>query len=291
MRLYFSLLAAAGILCAQPSVFTYQRTATGPMGIERMMGGSIKGAPYSADVITETVQVLTDGNRIVERHTGFVARDSQGRTRNDTQIPVIGAEAQGIKLIMIHDPVAQVTYTLESKSKTARKMSTSADSLDEMKRVKVLTQVNVEYEIKRGAEATSANAEAELKRAHEKEAQAAGIHVRTAQKSSARAKTESLGTQVIEGVVAEGTRTTETIAAGEIGNERDIQVVNEVWEAQDLKAVVLSKRTDPRMGEMTYKLANIQRAEPAPSTFEVPADYKVVDGPEKGTFFFKSTKD
>jgi hypothetical protein len=88
-------------------------------------------------------------------------------------------------------------------------------------------------------------------------------------------KTESLGKQNIEGVVAEGTRTVTVIPAGEIGNERAIEIVSERWYSPELQTVVLTKHSDPRMGQSTYKLAGIRRAEPLKSLFEVPPDYTV----------------
>jgi hypothetical protein len=88
-------------------------------------------------------------------------------------------------------------------------------------------------------------------------------------------KTESLGRQTIEGVQADGTRTTMTIPAGQMGNEQPIVIVRESWYSPDLQTVVLSKHTDPRFGETTSRLSNISRGEPARSLFEVPADYKV----------------
>src|ERR1051325_6350071 len=90
---------------------------------------------------------------------------------------------------------------------------------------------------------------------------------------------EDLGKQTIEGVEAEGTRTTITIPAGEIGNERAIEIVNERWYSPELQLVVMTRHSDPRSGEMTYKLTNINRAEPAKSLFEVPAGYTVKEGP------------
>ena len=92
---------------------------------------------------------------------------------------------------------------------------------------------------------------------------------------------ESLGTQTIEGVPATGVRTTRTIPTGEIGNERPIAIVTEVWTSPDLKTIVSSKREDPRMGEQTFKLTNIVRGEPDASLFTVPADFKMIDGGTK----------
>ena len=92
-----------------------------------------------------------------------------------------------------------------------------------------------------------------------------------------QAKTESLGKDTIEGVEAEGTRTTFTIPAGEIGNERAIEMVSERWFSPELKVVVMTRHTDPRFGETTYRLTNINRAEQPKSLFEVPTDYTVTE--------------
>jgi hypothetical protein len=91
-------------------------------------------------------------------------------------------------------------------------------------------------------------------------------------------KEESLGTQSIEGVTAEGMRLTLTIPAGEIGNTLPIELVNEAWYSPELQLVVMSKHRDPRSGEMTYRLTNLSRSEPDRSLFEVPADYTVREG-------------
>src|ERR1700692_3990464 len=84
----------------------------------------VVGAPYSATVTNESVQTLADGNRIVQNSTGTIARDSQGRTRQDTMLPPIGnlSAANAPHLIFIHDPVAQTSYTLNLTDKTAQKM-------------------------------------------------------------------------------------------------------------------------------------------------------------------------
>ena len=74
-----------------------------------------------------------------------------------------------------------------------------------------------------------------------------------------------------------GTRTTTTIPAGTIGNEQPILIVAEQWFSPDLKVLVMTKHSDPRTGETTYRLTNIVQTEPARSLFEVPADYTLKD--------------
>jgi hypothetical protein len=95
---------------------------------------------------------------------------------------------------------------------------------------------------------------------------------------SENAQKESLGKQLMEGIQVEGTRSTVTIEAGKIGNELPIQMVSERWYSPELQVVVMSKHSDPRVGETVYRLTNINRSEPAHSLFEIPADYKVEQG-------------
>jgi hypothetical protein len=95
------------------------------------------------------------------------------------------------------------------------------------------------------------------------------------------ANTESLGSQTMEGVAVNGVRTARTIPAGQVGNDRPISIVTEVWTSTDLKTIVSSKRNDPRMGEQTFRLTNIVRGEPDPSLFAVPSDFKIIDGGPK----------
>jgi hypothetical protein len=92
---------------------------------------------------------------------------------------------------------------------------------------------------------------------------------------------ESLGTKTIEGLECEGTRMSPTIPAGQIGNERPIVVTTERWYSPKLQAEVLVKINDPRSGENTYKLVNVDQSEPSALLFQVPADYTIVDIAEK----------
>jgi len=109
-------------------------------------------------------------------------------------------------------------------------------------------------------------------------------HRRPPEKTSAESKTESLGKQVIEGVEAEGVRSVITIPEGRIGNDRPLEIISERWDSPELQTVVLSKHNDPRFGETVYRLTNINRAEPAQTLFEAPADYKIEEGGRGGFF-------
>ncbi len=89
----------------------------------------------------------------------------------------------------------------------------------------------------------------------------------------ANAKTEALGKQLIEGIEAEGTRTTITIPAGKIGNDQPLEIVSERWYSPVLQEVIFSKHSDPLYGTNIYRLKNINRSEPSTSLFQPPADY------------------
>jgi hypothetical protein len=96
------------------------------------------------------------------------------------------------------------------------------------------------------------------------------------QEGATQIATTRLGTRQLEGVSADGTRTTLTIPTGGVGNLQPIEIVTERWFSSDLQMEVMISRRDPRSGDTVYRLTNIVRAEPAPDLFEVPAGYTVV---------------
>ena len=85
---------------------------------------------------------------------------------------------------------------------------------------------------------------------------------------------EPLGKQMIEGVNAEGTRSVQTIEAGAIGNDRPIAITNESWYSDELQMQVMSKRTDPRTGDESFRLTNIRRGEPGAYLFQPPPVFR-----------------
>lgn len=216
----------------------------------------VKGAPYSAVAVTETVQTLGDGNRISQRTSANVYRDSTGRTRREALVK----DGQP-QTIVISDPATGVNYTLDPNNRRAFKYDSP------MVMLKKVEETTREVEELKMVEELRMKLEAEKKRALVEDSG----EVKPLKKR--RPEPESLGRQVIEGVEAEGTRTTTTIPAGQIGNELPINIVSEQWYSPELQLLVMSKHRDPRTGETTYRLTNINRAEPDRTLFEVPADY------------------
>jgi hypothetical protein len=246
----------------------------------------VKGAPYSATITNESIQTLADGNRIVQTSTGSTARDSQGRTRQDMVLPSIGtlAAADAPHLVFIQDPVAGASYTLNLSDKTAQKIpeppmppGASVAGTPEAGEGKFFVQMGTATAIEGDGPTHVTTGPTPGTIAGQVHAMA--LHKLMLPEDQAQVTTEDLGAQTIEGVVANGVRTTRTIPAGQIGNEKPIVIVTEVWTSPDLKTIISSKRTDPRMGEQSFRLTNLVRAEPDTSLFTVPPDFQIVDVP------------
>lgn len=214
------------------------------LGFELAHGGKlVKGSPFSAVAVSETTHTLADGNLIHRKTSVALFRDTEGRVRREVSLPAIGPLATAgpaPQFIVISDPVVGARYTLMVKEKVARKASLPA---------------------------LSREFDAEKFRNRFREAEDSG-----------KLKTEPLGTQTMDGLAVEGTRITRIIPAGAIGNDKPIEIVSERWYSPDLQMVVQSRRSDPRFGETTYKLTNIQRSEPAAALFQVPSDFRVQEG-------------
>jgi len=279
-RALFLVLAAASLALAQETgnvIYQTSGQVTVASGAFERASGPIAGAPYSATITNESVQTLADGNRIVQTSTGSTARDSQGRTRQDTVLPAIGnlSAADAPHLIFIHDPMAQTSYTLNLTEKTAHKMPALPPVPAGATGVAGAT-VTMRAE-GNGAPLQFPDAMPAIV------APGAGAFFQKDLDIEGQEKvqvdTEDLGSRTMEGVLVKGVRMTHTIPAGQIGNDRPITIVTEVWTSPELKTVVYSKRSDPRMGEQTFRLTDIVRAEPNPSLFTVPVDFKIVDAP------------
>ena len=246
MKALIAGLVMAGSLLAQQPV--------GPRGRGQMgMGGpggqgrggaspvaTVVGAPYSAVEVKTSQQVLAAGNTIQREEKTNVFRDAQGRVRRETTST--GPDGQPQTHVTISDPVAGVVYELDAENKVA--FSRPARFLTPLQ-----------------------TAAAERKRA-----MGAG---QPPTETEANVKRETLVAQSMHGIMASGTRVTNTIPAGTIGNTQALEIVRETWVSDELKVPVMTKVSDPRIGTAVTELTNIDRSPPDPSLFQVPSDYKV----------------
>jgi hypothetical protein len=270
MQLILAMCSILGLGAFAQEVRTFQFQGTPHIGMgpgdakfisaEFADGHMVKGAPYSAEASTETLQVLADGNRISRKITNSVARDGEGRTRREETLGQPGSTEQR-KFIFINDPVAQTTYVLDNSSKEAHVTQTMQ-----------YRAMSKEMEAKRSAEHEMVRTVTNF---HGNGEHGVGIGVGIEMKSGSE-KVEQLGTRTIQGVAAEGRRVTNTIAAGEIGNDRPIEVVRETWYSSELQITLMSTTSDPRIGTTTYQVTSLQRGEPSQSLFAVPAEYTTV---------------
>jgi len=217
-----------------------------------MEGPVVKNAPYAAEAVTETTQKLFDGNEIVRKSSTKQFRDSAGRERRE--------ESMGA--VLITDPVEKVRFAISPETKSFEKMPYRVPQVfihtkgDEGEKDGPFVAQNVTVEGR------------ELKKAKFFLGVSGGW---------GEPKEEDLGTRIVEGVQAQGSRSTQIIPAGDIGNLRPIEIVDERWFSPDLQLTVMTRHSDPREGETVFRLTNIQRIEQVRSLFEIPAGYTVHD--------------
>jgi hypothetical protein len=267
-----TVLVAAGPAFAQDEVARKQALEVATrVPLER----PTTGAPYSAETIVDSQQALADGNRIVRKTTGRVYRDGEGRTRREED------GSNGRVSITIVDPVAGFSYALDPDTKTAWRTPSGA-TLDIMKKLQAVEDKQKVEE----AQLTSVKRDAEMR---QREGGGAGagsagpvsgevmVRTRGGDVAVAYVPDGPIEHKVLEGVNVDGRKTTTTIPAGRVGNEQPLTIVSEEWRSPELNVLVLTRHSDPRTGESSYRLVNIVRAEPDRSLFMVPPDYTVKD--------------
>ena len=213
------------------------------MGVEPLeFGEVVRGAPFSAEATTEMTQELRDGNRIEQRSTITVARDSTGRIRREQSLPPLGPVVLDpeVRMITLSDPSQRALYLLDPQRRTVSRSTVPSGP-----------------------------------------PRPPGDRGRGRSLPPPQISSEALGTRQILGLRAEGTRQTMTIPAGVFGNVGPIQVLTERWDSPELKIVLESRRTDPRLGDVTYRVTNLVRGEPDAALFAIPSDFTIVERPPR----------
>jgi len=236
----------------------------------------VKNAPYTAEAITETTQVLSDGNRIVNKSTTLLARDTAGRTRLERK----GGGRAGVYVFDPMDgrlrapmPPEPPVPPVPPAGAVPRMPPTGANGVD-VQPGRVIVRRNRSVE---GGK--DDDVRVEVVRIGRGDGDALPPSpplppLTLPMLPRGKGETKSLGTRDIDGIKAEGTMTSHTIPAGQIGNEKPIVVTSERWFSPDLFIVVYAKTSDPRAGETIYRVTNVKRGEPPAELFKVPADYR-----------------
>ncbi|WP_280153595.1 hypothetical protein [Piscinibacter sp. XHJ-5] len=274
------------------------------LGDERI----VKGAPYCAEAEIESVQPLTDGNRIVRRHTTRLCRDGEGRTRQEI-------DRGGRKTVYLRDPVAHESWVLDPERKSARRLSAAGPLLEREHGFAMREYAdkmrdwarNFRESLRRepgtpvvapvpptppvpppvpaivGEDDMPKGMQMHVLRM-DPQAPLPPLPPGVAFQARVGAPrgpgvATALGSKDIDGVRANGERTTWTIEAGKLGNEKPIVITRDVWTSPELLLTLQSRDADPRVGETTYRLARLKRGEPDAALMRVPPDYAAPPAP------------
>jgi hypothetical protein len=239
----------------------------------------VKGQPYQAQAVTEMKQTLADGSHIVQTTTATVARDIDGRTVRVQKLGAMGpwkdsSPGNSQTLTTIFDPVAQEHIDYTSGSKVAHVFLMPSVPPGAIVGAEGGFSVSVPSPLGVAEKGLIVSGSGPVGGA----VQGFAVQDRPFSPQLSKGvqpKTESLGTKTIDSVQVTGTRSTSTIPAGTIGNDRDLNIIRETWYSPELKLVVQSTQSDPRFGETTYTLKSIQQGSPDVTLFQVPANYTI----------------
>lgn len=313
-------------LLSADSAFEFARSE---LGAERL----VKGAPYCAEAVHETIQPLADGNRIVRSQSSRLCRDGEGRTRQEV-------ERNGRHSVYLRDPVAKESWVLDVERKKARQAGAGSperlviqqdssvwrEYSEKMREWSQKMKEHVRQSLgKEGAvppvppappvpptppEPVVVTRTVKIyKDAEGRDKQVEELDVKGAARSSfsplvlptppappvpsievppavalrainfaprGAGVSSALGSKEIEGIKVNGERTSWTIEAGKVGNEKPIVITRDVWTSPELMITVATRDFDPRSGEVNYRLQNLKRAEPDAALMKVPADYEQI---------------
>ena len=200
---------------------------------------AVPGAPFSADVVSQSTQPQADGTSSTQETRGKMFRDSAGRTRSETEMQ---SNAAGVarRFVTIVDPMQGTSTVLDVAAKSATVFHLPA------------------------APAASAN------KVNLAPAQAGRASVQRL----APPGSEDLGAMMMEGFAVIGMRGGASTASATMSTLPN--VVTESWFSKELNVDLQVSRQGQSVSR-TSRLTNITPGEPDPTLFQVPADYTVRD--------------
>jgi hypothetical protein len=217
----------------------------GPGGFGGGFGRVVTGEPYTATATSTSFERLADGTTITHTSTSVEARDSEGRTYRAVTTPA-GSSGQAFTRTTVTDPVAHTITEWGSQSTVA-------------------TQIQLP---------TNPRGQGGPWQGGGPGGQGGPGQGQGRRRSNTQVTRTVLPAQTIDGVTAEGVKTTVTIPVGAQGNDKPLVSVREVWTASNLKIPLLETSDDPRDG--SHKLqVNSLSLEADPTLFQVPQGYTV----------------
>lgn len=200
----------------------------------------IAGAPFSGTVEILSRQSMPDGSIYTRRTINHIARNSAGVIYNERR-RLVPPEFQGEPMILsshIYDPSTRLSTFLDSQMHLGRQMVLPTP-------------------LQAPANTTPGTGVAPTK---------------------AETLTEKdLGVETVAGLPLHGTRKLRTVPANFSGTGKEVTITDDYWYSEELKVYLVLKHNDPRTGEQIVGITSVDRHEPDPATFQIPANYKIVD--------------
>jgi hypothetical protein len=256
------LLAVASLLSPVPRAAAQNEAASAPQPSDPCTPGvssyventviSVTGLPYSAMLKVTFDQQMSDGSMVHGITRTLSARDSSGKTRMETSIGCWldkDGQSRDRLNVRIADPLAG-TFLEWSTGGPVLKVAHLISQPEAFLKLQALP----------------------VWRDSESEVQTPGQPTRIV-------RTELLGTTTIDGVEAQGLRTTTTIPRGAQGNKQPIVSIHEQWMSMDLGIVMQDLVDDPVRGRTEMELEDFTPKEPDRALFLPPAGYKIIKSP------------
>jgi len=228
--------------------------------------------PYVAEFKVTAVKTMADGSTITQEFTQVRAVDGQGRTMTAmTTVPSSSDDTPATK-VTVFDPVTWSSTSWDSQrslvtvvkkplpgsgvgscSIMAPQIVSAGLTTDSQTSTKARAVVGTPTGVTAGLGAFPNPA-----------------HVNTT--------IENLGTETIQGLVARGTRVTQTTPAGAIGNSGPLVNTRETWQtnAHGIALTIREVDDDPKNGKRTMEPVKFSFGEPDPASFLPPEGYEIV---------------
>jgi hypothetical protein len=241
MRSLTLLCAFTFVACSLPGQGSAQ-TSSGPEASTRTHINGIRilplpGKPFSGVDSIDWTRVLEDGSEVATHTDAKLARDAEGRIYRENVSRVPANSGQPSRVNEILI-MDPVAHTRTICEVAARHCN--------------ITSYNMPASIPPKPTGTFGNDKRSISRAN-------------------------IGNDKIDGLDVIGTREIVTIAAGVEGNSQPLSVVEEAWYSPDLEVNLSISRKDPREGTVVVHVVDLNRSDPDPALFQIPANYTVSD--------------
>jgi hypothetical protein len=228
---------------------------------------NIPGAPFSADVVTEVTRTLPNGETFHSKMQGKLYRDSQGRTRRESQFQSApSAAASSGRSVVVNDPVQHVMIVFNEAAKTAMVFRWPSSMTNHMNPAPASSAASREASPSPAVPSPYISA------------RPGGTATLTGgPATAAKTTSEKLGSRELDGVTATGTRTIRSWTTGDEANPQPHSSTTDIWMSPELELTLLSETTEAHSGKTVTRVENLLRSEPDASLFQIPADYTVTD--------------